>query len=189
MKEALRFGSQFISLEKGSSVGLEGRGYHNSTLLQAIKCQFNSAFQHSMKSALLEGKIVKMDWELDAYLPFLFPLSRRFLQPRLFHLTLPTPSKIRMSAEIPDRKRLPSGFPTRFKSIFLRDFGLTLLFLRGLMFRKRVPTRTVCIDCLPQCPLTYWSLYWVPKHEQVRLLAPTTKERAFSGTFSRDRPG
>lgn len=48
MKEALRFGSQFISLEKGSSVGLEGRGYHNSTLLQAIKCQFNSAFQHSL---------------------------------------------------------------------------------------------------------------------------------------------
>lgn len=91
MKEALRFGCQFLSLEKGSSVSLEGRGYHNSTLLQAIKCQFNSAFQHSMKSALLEGKIVKMDWELDAYLPFLFPLSRRFLQPRLFHLTLPTP--------------------------------------------------------------------------------------------------
>lgn len=96
---------------------------------------------------------------------------------------------IRMSAEIPDRKRLPSSFPTRFKSIFLRDFGLTLLFLRGLMFRKRVPTCTVCIDCLPQCPLTYLWLYWVPKHEQVIFLAPTTKERAFSGTFFRDRPG
>lgn len=39
MKEALRFGSQFLSLEKGCSVSLEGRGYRNSTLLQAIKRQ------------------------------------------------------------------------------------------------------------------------------------------------------
>lgn len=40
MKEALRFGCQsYLSLEKGSSVSLEGRGYRNSTLLQAIKRQ------------------------------------------------------------------------------------------------------------------------------------------------------
>ncbi|KAK7296029.1 hypothetical protein VNO77_47128 [Canavalia gladiata] len=155
MKEALRFGCQFLSLEKGSSVSLEGRGYHNLTLLQAIKCQFNSAFQHSMKSALLEGKEDSEDGLRAGCLPS-FPFSP--LSPLSSAKTLsphPTNSfSIRMSAEIPDRKRLPSSFPTRFKSIFLRDFGLTLLFLRGLMFRKRVPTCTVCIDCLPQCPLT-----------------------------------
>lgn len=108
-----------------------------------------------MKSALLEGKEDSEDGLRAGCLPS-FPFSP--LSPLSSAKTLsphPTNSfSIRMSAEIPDRKRLPSNFPTRLKSIFLRDFGLTLLFLRGLMFRKRVPTCTVCIDCLPQCPLT-----------------------------------
>lgn len=114
-------------------------------------------------SALLEGKIVKMDWELDAYLPFLFPLSRRFLQPRLFHLTLPTPFQSGCL------QRSQTGKDSLLA--FRQDSNLFGIFLRGLIFRKRVPTCTVCIDCLPQCPLTYLSLYWVPKHEQVRFWA------------------